>query len=74
MEKNTFEEGMNTNNTDITKPYGKRSEDALKPIQHPRKLNSPFEGIIPYKVPPKNLSPYHHIPEQALATLSLPCT
>jgi ribosome biogenesis GTPase A len=39
----------------------------FKPRQHPRSLQSGDDtGIVSYKVPPKNLTPYHKVPELAL--------
>jgi hypothetical protein len=32
MQQNKIEEGMNSNNRDITKSYGKKEKEALKPI------------------------------------------
>lgn len=70
---NRIEEGMNENHTVIGKPFGKKEPDALKPIQHPRRLHDSDSAIISYKVPPKNLTPYYNIPDSALAQLTLPC-
>ena len=34
-------------------------------------LNEPDTNIISYKVPPKNLTPYYHIPNEALAPITV---
>jgi hypothetical protein len=70
---NRIEEGMNERNTDVTKPFARKEREALKPIQHPFKLDSSDTNIVSYKVPPKALSPYDSIPELALAPLNIPC-
>lgn len=54
---------MNTLNTDVTKSYGKKEPDLLKPMQHPQKLNNPDTNIVSYSVPHKNLTPYEHLPD-----------
>jgi ribosome biogenesis GTPase A len=64
---------MNEYNTDVTKSYGSKELEVLKPIQHPRNLHDPDTSIVSYRIPPKNLTPYERIPDQALAQLTLPC-
>ena len=39
----------------------------FKPTQHPHKLDSSDNYIVSYKVPPKNLTPYNHVPDLARA-------
>ena len=34
-------------------------------------LNSEDRNIVSYKVPPKNLTPYYHIPNEALAPVEI---
>ena len=70
---NQIEEGMNEWNTDIVKPYGKKPGEALKPIQHPKNLYDTDTAIVNYNAPPKNLTPYYHIPEKALVSLTQMC-
>ena len=70
---NKIEEGMNTLNTDVTKPYGKKEPDLLRPMQHPKKLDSADTNIVSYRVPPKNLTPYEHVPDQALVQMTEVC-
>lgn len=57
----------NTNYLQIGKPESKE----LKPIQHPVRLNDADTSIISYKVPPKNLTPYFEIPNEALAPINI---
>jgi len=61
-------EGVNLLNTDVNKRTDVDPENMslIKPIQHPRNLDADDTGIISYKVPPKNLTPYYHVPDQAL--------
>ena len=40
-----------------------------KPIQHPKGLDSEDTAIISWKVPPKNLTPYYKVPDQAYVEL-----
>lgn len=54
---------MNEQNSDIVKSHSLMERDALKPIQHPRKLHDSDTSIVSYKVPPKNLTPYNQIPD-----------
>jgi ribosome biogenesis GTPase A len=65
-------EGVNEMNTDVTKPQ-KMLRDRLKPIQHPAHLDSEDTHIIKHSVPAKNLTPYEHVPIDALAKLDLLC-
>ena len=58
-------------NTDVLETT-KKAPDELKPIQHPKNIYDSDTGIISYKVPPKNLSPYYQIPNRALAPLNVP--
>jgi hypothetical protein len=70
--RNKLVEGMNSFNTnylEIEKP--KESSLELKPIQHPVKLNAPDTSIVSYKVPPKNLTPYFYVPNEALAPVEI---
>lgn len=72
MKKNKVVEGMNEANTNYLQIGTKKaSELELKPIQHPVGLAEPDTGIISYKVPPKNLTPYYEIPNEALAPLEI---
>ncbi len=67
---NKLVEGMNSFNTnylEIQKP----KSDELKPIQHPANLDSSDSSIVSYKVPPKNLTPYYYIPNEALAPVEI---
>ena len=64
---------MNEFNTDLTKKFGAKEKDALKPVQHPSNLHSEDTSIISHKVPPKNLTPYDHVPVSALTQFNLPC-
>jgi hypothetical protein len=32
-------------------------------MQHPKKLDSADTNIVSYRVPPKNLTPYEHVPD-----------
>ena len=66
-------EGVNENNTDYTKAHSTKIEEKLKPLQHPRNMDDLNTAIIAHKVPPKNLTPYDHIPLEALAQLDLKC-
>jgi predicted GTPase len=66
-------DGVNENNTDYTKPHKTKIEEKLKPIQHPKNLHSENMAVISHKVPAKNLTPYNHIPIEALAQLELKC-
>ena len=72
-DKDTLE-GLNEFNTDYTKSHGKKPKEKLKPIQHPKLIDSTDTNIIPHTVPAKNLTPYEHIPYDALAQLNLPNT
>ena len=38
----------------------------FKPVQHPSNLHGEDLGIVSYKVPPKNLTPYYKVPDLAL--------
>ena len=60
---------FNTNYLEIQKP--KPNANELKPVQHPVNLNSPDTNIVSYKVPPKNLTPYYYIPDEALAPVEI---
>lgn len=60
---------FNTNYHETNKP--KENANELKPIQHPVNLNSPDTNIVSYKVPPKNLTPYYFIPNEALAPVEI---
>lgn len=60
---------MNTNYLEIQKPTANSLE--LKPIQHPRELDNEDTNIISYKVPPKALTPYFSIPNEALAPIAI---
>ncbi len=63
-------EGLNEMNTDYTKPQRKEQEK-LKPIQHPVNIDAQDTSIIQHSVPAKNLTPYEHIPMDALAKLDV---
>ena len=65
-------EGVNEMNTDATKPQ-KQPREKLKPIQHPVNIDSEDTQIIRHSVPAKNLTPYEHIPIDALVRLDLKC-
>ena len=69
---NKVVEGMNTDNTNYLE-IGKQKPSQLefKPIQHPVGLYDADTNIVSYKVPPKNLTPYYHIPNEALAPISI---
>ena len=74
---NKSEQNLNEYNSNIagTKLSGKEIEP-LKPIQHPKLFNSEEKvdnAIISHRVPPKNLTPYFRIPDDALAPLDIPC-
>ena len=72
QKNNKLVEGMNSFNTnylEIEKP--KANADELKPLQHPVNLNSSDTNIVSYKVPPKNLTPYYFIPNEALAPVEI---
>jgi predicted GTPase len=72
MRGNKMVEGMNEHNTNYLEiGKAKESDLELKPIQHPLSLNEPDTSIVSYKVPPKNLSPYYHIPDAALAPITI---
>lgn len=60
---------MDSMNTNALMIGVKKEGDALKPIQHPIKINDSDANIVSYKVPPRNLTPYYQIPNQALAPL-----
>jgi hypothetical protein len=66
-------EGLNEASTDYTKPQRSKEIEVLKPVQHPVNLDSEDSAIISHKVPPKNLTPYNHVPLEALVQLDLPC-
>ena len=66
-------EGLNEMNTDYTKPQSKEKEK-LKPIQHPVNIDARDTSIISHSVPAKNLTPYEHIPIDALTRLDVKCT
>lgn len=72
MKRNKLVEGMNEANTNFLE-IGKAKENALqlKPVQHPVNINGPDTNIISYKVPPKNLTPYYEIPNEALAPVTI---
>lgn len=70
---NQFEHGVNELTTDYTKPHSTKEIEALKPIQHPDNIYSEHSAIVSHKVPPKNLTPYNQIPDNALAQINLRC-
>ena len=65
--KNRFEHGVNEMTTDYNAPLSTKEIEPIKPIQHPRKIYDEDSMIVSHKVPPKNLTPYNHIPQDALA-------
>ena len=63
---------MNSWNTDYTKSQAQKDNEIAiksKPMQHPIGLDSEDSAIISYKVPPKNLTPYHKVPDHAFVEL-----
>jgi hypothetical protein len=74
--KNRIEENLNDHNTDISKiKLSSKELEPLKPMQHPRHYGEEESdnAIISHHVPPKNLTPYFHIPDEALTIMDLPC-
>ena len=63
---------MNSFNTNYHETGQKsESELELKPIQHPVNLYAEDSSIVSYKVPPKNLTPYYFVPNEALAPVEV---
>jgi ribosome biogenesis GTPase A len=68
---------MNHFNTDFNQIPKTEEERALmavqafKPMQHPKQLDADDSSIVSYKVPPKNLTPYYSVPDQARVDLDL---
>ena len=71
--ENKIFDGMNSMNTNYLQIGVQTNLKALelKPIQHPEHLYDSDTNIVSYKVPPKNLTPYYHIPNEALAQVVL---
>ena len=73
MKDNKFIDGVNELTTDYTKPVRTKEIEPLKPIQHPRNIYSDDSMIVSHKFPPKNLTPYARIPQEAMTQINMLC-